>query len=82
MSPLWTDNRRVFAYLRVHPRAGRFLALANFGDSQESCDVRILAEAGLPDPEPALVSEGTLDIRDGRVHIPPLGFVWLVDRPS
>ena len=82
VTPLWTDNRRVFAYLRNHPRGGRFLALANFGDFQESCDVRILAEAGLPDPEPVLVSEGTLNIRDGRVPLPPLGFVWLIDRPS
>jgi amylosucrase len=80
--PVWTDNRRIFAYGRYHPRAGRFLGLANFGDFKESCDARVLAGVGLPDPEPALVSEGTLEIHDGRVHLPPLGFAWLVNRPS
>ena len=50
---LWTGNRQVFAYARLHPRAGRFLGLANFGDFPESCDAGILARAGLPDPHPA-----------------------------
>jgi amylosucrase len=82
VTPLWTDNRRVFAYARLHPRAGRFLGLANFGDFPESCDAGILARAALPDPHPALVSEGSFELSDGRVHLPPLGFLWLVERPS
>ena len=36
----------------------------------------------LPDPHPALISEGSFELFDGRVHLPPLGFVWLVERPS
>jgi amylosucrase len=80
VAPLWTDNRRVFAYVRSHSRAGRFLGLANFSDLWESCDASILAAAGMTDPEPVLVSEGQLEVRDGRVQIPPLGFNWLVDR--
>jgi amylosucrase len=79
--PLWTDNSRVFAYARYHPRAGRFLGLANFGDSPESCGAGVVARAGLLDPRPALVSEGSLEIRDGRVHLASLGFAWLVESP-
>ena len=78
--PLWTDNRRVFAYLRSHPRAGRFLGLANFGDLPESCGISVVAQAGLYRPQPALVSEGRLDLTDGRIRLPPLGFTWLVER--
>jgi amylosucrase len=80
VAPLWTDNHRVFAYVRSHPRAGRFLGLANFSDLPESCDASVLAAAGMTDPEPALVSEGQLEVNEGRVQIPPLGFLWLVDR--
>jgi amylosucrase len=80
VTPLWTDNHRVFAFVRSHPRGGRFLGLANFSDLPESCDVRVLADARLSDPAPALISEGRLDVRDGRIHIPSLGFLWLVDR--
>jgi hypothetical protein len=72
----------VFAYSRLHPRAGRFLGLANFGDFAESCNAEILYRAGLPDPHAALVSEGSFELFDGRVHLPPLGFLWLVERPS
>jgi len=71
---------RIFAYVRAHPRAGQFLGLANFGDGPESCDARILAEARLSDPQLALSSDGRLDVRDGRIHMPPLGCLWLVDR--
>jgi amylosucrase len=79
VTPLWTDNRRIFAYVRSHPRAGQFLALANFSEGPESCDARILAEARLSDPQPALGSDGRLEVRDGRIHIQPLGCLWLVD---
>jgi amylosucrase len=78
--PLWTDNHRIFAYVRSHPRAGRFLGLANFSDLAESCNASVLAAAGMTDPELALVSEGQLEVREGRVQIPALGFLWLVDR--
>jgi hypothetical protein len=39
-----------------------------------------LADARLSNLAPALISEGRLDVRDGRIHIPRLGFIWLVDR--
>jgi amylosucrase len=80
VTPLWTDNRRVFAYARSHPRAGRFLGLANFSDSAESCDAGVLVQARLDDPQPALVSEGPLDLSGGRINLPRLGFLWLVER--
>jgi amylosucrase len=79
VTPLWTDNRRIFAYVRSYPRAGQFLGLANFSDVPESCNARILAEARLSDPQPALSSEGHLEVREGRIYIPPLGCLWLVD---
>jgi len=81
VAPLWTDNLRVFAYARSHPRAGRFLGLANFGDHWESCDAGIAAQAGITSPRLELVSEGSLEIHNGRIQVPPLGFVWLTDSP-
>ena len=77
--PLWTDNRRVFAYKRSHPRDGRFLALANFGDLPESCDGSVVAQAGLSRPQAALISDGQLELLAGRIHLPALGFIWLVE---
>jgi amylosucrase len=78
VTPVRTDNRRIFAYARSHPRAGRFLGLANFGDSPESCDARLLAEARLSNPQLALASDG-FEVREGRLHMGPLSFLWLVD---
>jgi hypothetical protein len=79
VTPLWTDNSRIFAYFRSHPRTGQFLALVNFSDVSESCDARILVEARLSEPQPVLVSEGRFDVHQGRVHIHPLSFLWLID---
>jgi amylosucrase len=79
VTPIWTDNRRIFAYVRSHPRAGQFLALVNFSDGSESCDARILAEARLSEPQPVLISDGQFYVHEGRVHMQPLNFLWLVD---
>ena len=77
--PLWSDNRRIFAYARASPRFGRFLGLANFGDLPESCGAGVLAVAGLEDPRTSLSSDGGFEVRAGRILLPSQGFLWLVD---
>ena len=78
--PLAANNRRIFAYARAHPRRGRFLGLVNFNDAPESCDAGVLAQAGLVEPRGALGPSGHFEVREGRIHLPGLGFAWLVER--
>lgn len=78
-TPLWTDSAAVFAYRRRHPRSLPFLALANVADNARSVDAGVLGAAGLSTrPRVVASSDGhSLDLRDDRIHLPGLGFVWL-----
>jgi hypothetical protein len=72
-----TENRSVLSYRRAHPRSAPFLSLTNFSDDPQSADAGIMAGAGLYRPFHVHSSAGQLDIRNGRIELPPWGFVWL-----
>jgi amylosucrase len=76
----WTDAPSVLAYQRLHPRSRPFLALVNFADHDVTCDAGILGVTGLVDYDAVCSSDGPLDVRDGRIRLPGLGFVWLLAR--
>ncbi|HEX9645010.1 MAG TPA: alpha-amylase family protein [Acidimicrobiia bacterium] len=78
VTPLWTDDPAVFAYVRRHPRAGPFLALVNFADDPRTVDAAILDAGGVPEPRTVLSSDGDLEVSDGRIELSPLSFWWLV----
>ena len=67
----------MLSYRRVHPRSAPFLSLTNFSDIPQSADAGIIARAGLYGPFHVHSSVGQLDIRNGRIELPPWGFVWL-----
>jgi amylosucrase len=72
-----TDSRSVLAYRRVHPRSAPFLSLTNFSDVAQSPDAGIIALAGLSEPAHVHSTAGRLTISDGRIELPPWGFLWL-----
>jgi amylosucrase len=76
--PRWTDAPSVLAYQRLHPRSRPFLALTNFADDEATCDAGILGATGLVGCDTVCSSDGPLVVRDGRIHLPGLGFVWLL----
>jgi len=81
-TPYWTDNDRVLAYRRRHPRGGPLLALVNFDESEQSVDAGILTASEIPDPMTVHSSDGPLRMAEGRVRVPGLGFGWLVSADS
>ncbi len=50
---------------------------ASLCDIPQSADAGIIARAGLYEPFHVHSSAGQLDIRGGRIELPPWGFVWL-----
>ena len=75
---LGVDNGAVFAWRRRHPRSGTFIGLANFSEEPQTVDAAVLGGYGWL--ETALSSDGPLQVREGRAHLPGLGFVWLAER--
>jgi amylosucrase len=75
---LGVDNGAVFAWRRRHPRSGTFVGLANFAEHRQSVNAAPLGHFGWL--ETALSSDGPLEVREGRAHLPGLGFVWLAER--
>jgi len=75
---LGVDNGAVFAWRRQHPRSGTFVGLANFAEGPQSVNAVALGHFGWL--ETALSSDGPLEVREGRAHLPGLGFVWLAER--
>jgi amylosucrase len=80
VTPLWTNNGHVFAYLRQHPAHGRLLALCNFSEHPQSVEAKYLTEQGFsgslldvsqPNCPPVLVEQGSLLLQ-------PYQFVWLI----
>jgi amylosucrase len=76
---LHVDNPRVLAYVRSHPRAGPVLALANFSDVEESVPVAALGGAGFSSPLHLHSTAGRIVAGDGRIHLPPWGFLWVTN---
>jgi len=84
---LWTDTPAVLAYTRRHPRSGHFLALANFAEHEVWVEGTVLGELGGNAAEAVLATgpDGSparrpLELREGRVVLPALGFCWLTER--
>jgi amylosucrase len=75
---LGVDNGAVFAWRRRHPRSGTFVGLANFAEDRQSVNAAPLGHFGWL--ETALSSDGPLEVREGRAHLPGLAFVWLAER--
>lgn len=74
-APLHTDDIRVLAWHRRHPRSGHFIGLANF--SEQPASVELAALFGLGPTDVVLSSDGGLVVRDGRLVMAGLGFAWL-----
>jgi amylosucrase len=75
-----TENRRVLAYRRAHPRSAPFLSLTNFSDSTQSVDAGIIARAGLRQARHAHSTTGDLVVGADRIELPPWTFAWLTGR--
>ncbi len=71
------DNPHVLTWRRRHPRSGDFVGLANFAETEQSVDTGPFRALGTL--ETVLSSDGALDVRAGRAHLPGLGFAWLVE---
>jgi amylosucrase len=71
------ENSHVLAYARRHPRANPVLAVACFSDGWEDIDATVLARAGLTEPLHIHSTLGRLEISDGRLRLPPWGYVWV-----
>jgi amylosucrase len=75
---LGVDNGHVFAWRRRHPRSGTFIGLANFAEDSQSIEASAIGHYGWL--ETALSSDGPLQVREGRAHLPGLSFAWLIER--
>jgi amylosucrase len=71
------DNPAVFAWRRRHPRSGNFVGLANFAETDQLVGTDAFGPYGWV--ETVISSDGTVDVRHGRAHLPALGFAWLVE---
>jgi amylosucrase len=67
----------VLAWRRRHPRSGHFVGLVNFAEHPVSFDARALDELG--GLHTVVSSDGTVQVWDGRVHLPGLAYVWLAE---
>ena len=76
--PLANDQPAVLSWLRVHPRRGRMLGLANFGESSVTVTADLLGEAELAYSWDALTADGRYDLDAGRIGLPGLAVRWLV----
>lgn len=74
---LEVDSPHVLAWRRRHPRSGWFVGLVNFAEHTVSIDAHALD--GLGELPTVLSSDGPLQARGGRLHLPCLGFVWLAE---
>jgi amylosucrase len=77
-------NDHLFVFLRTHARQSEddVLVVANFDDSPQAFDLRDLGNR-IPLRHPRLrdlYSGDLLDVENGSLEIPPLGFSWLTAR--
>ena len=78
--PSWTPDGKkiVFSSNYKNPRSGNFVGLVNFAETPETVSTGSFGHLGYL--ETALSSDGPLEVREGRAHLPALGFVWMVER--
>jgi amylosucrase len=67
----------VLGWRRRHPRSGWFVGLANFAEHPVSIEARVLGSYS--DLESVLSSDGVLEVQNGQLRLPGLGFVWLAE---
>jgi amylosucrase len=75
---LGVDDDAVFAWRRRHPKSGNFIGLANFADTPRTVSTASFGAYGWL--ETAVSSDGPLEVIEGRAHLGPWGFAWLVER--
>jgi amylosucrase len=76
------DDPHVLGWRRRHPRSGLFVGLANFAEHDASVPLAALHPFGYDAAGGLLLllsSDGPLDIRDGRLFMRALSFVWLAE---
>ncbi|MHA6794007.1 alpha-amylase family protein [Pseudonocardia bannensis] len=71
------DDPHVLGWRRRHPRSGWFVGLVNMAEHPASVDLSALG--GLGELETVLASDEPRQMRDGRAHLPGLGFAWLAE---
>ena len=76
--PLPNDQPAVLSWLRVHPRHGRLLGLANFSEAPVTVTADLLGAARLAYSWDALTEDGRFELGEGRIGLPGLGLRWLV----
>ncbi len=76
--PVWTDNPKVLAWRREHPRFGTLLGLANVDDADQSVDAGILDVVRAWDPVDVLDDDRPVPVVDGRIPVPRLSARWVV----
>lgn len=75
---LWTDNEHVLAYWQKRPE-GTLLVLANFHDTNQSVDAKILEYAEIfGDARNLLANGAPPDIIDGRLYLNAYDSMWLI----
>ena len=67
----------VLAWVRRHPRHGRFYGLANFAEEPVSVPADVLDWAGLA--RPVEILGGGAVVRADRLELPPVAAAWFVD---
>jgi amylosucrase len=76
--PVATDNGHVLAWIRTHPRFGGLLGVCNLSDDAQSVDADLCRRARLGQPRD-VCGLWPVDLRDGRIHLPPLSVAWFTD---
>jgi amylosucrase len=71
------DAPTVLGWRRRHPRSGWFVGLANFAEHEVTVDPGALPAWG--SLETVASTDGPPAMRDGRLVLPALGFVWLAE---
>ncbi len=75
---LTPDSPHVLAWRRRHPRSGHFVGMVNFSDQPTTVDARLVDGLGALDT--VLSSDGPPVVREGRLRLPALSFVWLAEK--
>jgi amylosucrase len=70
-------NSHVLAWRRRSARSGTFIGLANMSPAMQVVDADTVT--GYGSFEPVLTSDGTPDVRDGRLLLPGLGYAWFAE---
>ena len=74
-----TDDQRVFAFGRYHPRRGRLLGVANVAEVEVDIALTVFEAVGLSRRSLDVLGTPGVGIWDDRLHIPPLTLAWFTD---